>query len=86
MNTATIVQKLWNYCNILGAKPGTEHVFREQVAEQVPESGQAAAAGRRSHRQGRMGVDEIDVKGDTYEGCPEKGETGLATIFNCMEA
>jgi len=27
-----------------------------------------------------------DVKGNAYEGCPDKGDTGLATIFNCMEA
>jgi hypothetical protein len=39
-------------------KSGTEHVFREQVAEQVPGPGNAAAAGGRAHRQGTVGVDE----------------------------
>ena len=133
MNTHSIVQKLWNYCNVLrddgmsygdyveqltyllflkmadertkapynqkspvpekiqlaepdqerrrravrplpphpggaGQREGPARADLQQVAEQVPGPGQAAAADRRPHRQGKLGVDERRREGRCLRG------------------
>lgn len=60
----------------LGNQKGHARTDLQQVAEQVPGSGQAAAAGGRSHRQGQWVSMSADVKGDAKNAQDTKSGAG----------